>query len=262
MQLTRIEKQRSELLQFVLWLLLVLLVMITYLSYEQRQGNFILLLTVVSLVACLYAVGRERRLKKLQSELTKELSEEQNKSASLEGRLKELSGLYRAISTVNSGTAPEQTFDSVLRAALDLVGGNRGSLMLLNEEDEHLVITAAEGISEDVVMATRQKLGEGVAGWVAKHREPVLLGAEASKDDRFQKLFSQKHTARSSISVPLHLRDRVLGVINVSVVTDRPQEGLSEYDLRMLTIFAQHASVAIENARLRMVNSVILSVDP
>jgi GAF domain-containing protein len=60
--------------------------------------------------------------------------------------------------------------------------------------------------------------------------------------------------------VPLRLRDRVLGVMNVGMVTDEPRDAFTDYHLRMVTIFAQHASVAIENARLRLMHSVLLTV--
>ena len=260
MEVKRLDRQRTELFHFVLLLLLLLLAVIGFLSYHQEQGNTIPLLALVSLLACLYAVGKERRLRRLQTELSQELSQEQDKSADLEARLKELAGLYRAISAVNSSAAPERTFAAVLSAALELVGGNRGSLMLLDEDEEHLVIAVAEGISEEVIAATKQRLGDGVAGWVAENRESVLLSGAAIEDDRFKCLTTHEQSVRFSISVPLQLRDSLLGVLNVGMVTDEPGRQFTDYHLRLVTIFAQHAAVAIENARLRLMHSVLLTV--
>ena len=67
-------------------------------------------------------MSKERRLRRRQMDLRRELSQEQDKSADLETRLKELSGLYRAISAVNAGAVPERTFAAVLTAGLELVG--------------------------------------------------------------------------------------------------------------------------------------------
>ena len=260
MEAKRLDNARSMLFHFVLWILLVLLAAITYMSYHQYPADTISVLTVLALFSCLYAVGKERRLRKQQVELSNELSDQQDKSADLEARLKELSGLYRAIATVNASASPERTFAAVLSAGLQLVGGNRGSLMLLDEDEEHLVIAAAEGINEDIVTETKQRIGDGVAGWVIEHRKPVLLSGSAAQDDRFQSVINHKAPARYSISVPLHLRDTVLGVINVGIVTDDPDQKFTDYHMRMVTIFAQHASVAIENARLRLMHSVLLTV--
>jgi len=260
MDVKRLDKQRTEIFHFVLWVLLVLLAVIGFLSYQQNRGGAILWLVVVSLSACLYAVGKERRLRRRQMELRRELSQEQDKSAELESRLKELAGLYRAISAVNAGAVPERTFAAVLNAGLQLVGGNRGSLMLLDEDEENLVIAAAEGIGEEIVSLTKQRLGDGVAGWVAAHREPVLLNGPASEDGRFERLTAHDEMVRYSICIPLQLRESLLGVLNVGIVTDDPELQFTDYHMRMATIFAQHASVAIENARLRLMQSVLLTV--
>ena len=101
MNLKQVESQRSELLLLVILLLMIFLGAIAYISFRQEQGFLVPALTIISLLACLYIISKERRLKKLQHQLTKKLIEEQDKSTSLESRLKEITGLYRAISTVN-----------------------------------------------------------------------------------------------------------------------------------------------------------------
>jgi hypothetical protein len=192
MELSHIERKRTELLQFILLVIIVVLGVVAYLSFRQQQGYLVPALAGVCLCACLYVIGKERYLKKLQSQLVEELLEkqrqiaqEQQKSASLEVRLRELTGLYRAISIVNSGTDPNRTFETVLRAALELVGGDCGSIMLMDEGEDHLVIVASQGLSDNVVAQTRRKVGEGVVGWVAENREPVLLTTKAHEDERF-----------------------------------------------------------------------------
>jgi len=63
------------------------------------------------------------------------------------------------------------------------------------------------------------------------------------------------------MSIPLVLRETVLGVLNIGVITDDPVQLFSDTDFRIATIFAQHASVAIENARLRLMHNVVLTVE-
>lgn len=257
MDLKRVESQRSELLLFVIALVMIFLGAIAYISFRQGEGLLVPALTIVSLLACLYIIDKERRLRNLQRRLIQELVDEQDRSASLESRLQEITALYRAISTVNSVLEPEDTFDAVLRAGLDLVGADRGSVMLLDDLDERLKIASAVGLSHTIIAQTRQKLGHGVAGWVAEQREPLLLDGDAKEDDRFEFTFDiEEDELCSSISVPLHIRDEVLGVLNMSLTGRASKETLSEYELRMATVFAQHAASAIENARLRLAAAV------
>ena len=255
MDLKEVEGQRRELLLLVILLLMIFLGAIAYISFRQQQGFLVPALTILSLLACLYVIEKERRLKKLQDQLIKELIEEQDKSTSLESRLKEITGLYRAISAVNSVVEPELTFDTVLRAALELIEGNRGSVMLIDDRDERLKIVSAQGLRDTVVAQTRQKIGKGVAGWVAHHCQPVLLEGDVRDDDRFEDPVAEEDL-HFSISVPLHLRGEVLGVLNLGLTPNASKREFSEYELRMTTVFAQHASVAIENARLRLAESM------
>ncbi len=257
MELSYVDKRRTELLQFVLLVIIMVLAVITYLSFRQDQGHLIPALAALCLCSCLYVIGKERRLRELQHRLVEELldkerqvADEQARSSSLETRLKELTNLYRAISTVNSGLDPERTSDTVLRAALNLVGGNRGSVMLVDDSGDRLVIVASQGIDAAIVAQTRQKIGSGVAGWVAETGEPVLMSGEAKDDERFHEAVALEEKVLYSISVPLAIRNKVIGVLNLGVTRDQSVEEFSEHELRIATIFGQHASVAIENANL------------
>jgi transcriptional regulator with GAF, ATPase, and Fis domain len=256
-ELSSVEKKRTELLQFVLLVTIMVLAVATFLSLRQEQGYLIPALTGICLCACLYVIGKERALKRLQSRLLDELfekerqvGEEKSKSTSLKVRLKELTDLYRAISIVNSGTDHGRTFENVLRAALELVKGNCGSIMIVEETGDVLTIAASQGLSEAVVAQTRRKIGEGIAGWVAEHGEPVLLTGKVDEGERFQDIVEREEDVHISISVPLVLRNKVMGVLNLGATSSEPREAFSSYDMRVATIFAQHATIAIENARL------------
>ena len=62
MESLRIDRQRTELFHFVLWLLLVLMGAMSYVSFAHYEGTILPWLTIVALLACLYAVGRDRQL--------------------------------------------------------------------------------------------------------------------------------------------------------------------------------------------------------
>ena len=273
MDLIQVEKQRSELLQLLLLLIMVFLGVVAYLSFQQQEGYLIPSLTVLSLIACLYVITKERGLKNLQAQLIKELIEkerqvkklghelkeehsqlegEKDKSLHLGLRLKELTSLYRAISIVNSVIDPKRTLDSVLRAALELTEGNNGSIMLMDEKKELLTIVCSQGLSDQIVAQTQQKLDDGIAGWVAKNRKAILITEDLKNDERFRTLNIRDEDIRSAMSVPLHVRGQVIGVINLRIdnTSQDSHKRFSEFDLRVASIFAQHASAAIENIKL------------
>lgn len=271
MQLTDVEKQRTGLLQFLIVLIMIFLALIMIISYNKGLGYSIPSLTLLALASCLYAMAKERNLKGMESTLRRnlaekklkvfhldrklveeqqELEEEKGRSSELGLRLKEITGLYRAISTVNAVSDPEKTYDTVLLAALALVAGDRGSIMLLNENRDLLFIASSHGLDESVIKQTAQRLGEGIAGRVAQTGEPVLVSGNAREDERFSNLTSRTENVQFSMSIPLILREEITGVMNLGTTAQDTEQMFSEYHLRIATIFAQHASVAILNAQL------------
>jgi transcriptional regulator with GAF, ATPase, and Fis domain len=271
MDLTQVERQRSQLLQFVLFLIILFLVTVVFLAIQEETGPLIPALGILSLLACLYVISKERGLKQLHAQLIEEviqkerqvkqlgqelqteqhhLQDEQTKKLEVERRLRELSSLYKAISSVNAITDAQRTPESVLRSSLELVNADCGSVMLLDATGQYLVIIASQGISADIVAQTRQPIAEGIAGWVVTHREPLLLTEDLKDDPHLKSLIRRPKDFSPAMSVPLQVRGTVIGVINFRISEKGEKRKFTEYDLRMASLFAQHASVAIDNSRL------------
>jgi len=89
---------------------------------------------------------------------------------------------------------------------------SEGSLMLLHEGREVLTITSARGLGKEIVRGARRHLGEGISGWVAKHKEPLLLVGPI-KDARFSGV---GRGIKDALCVPLMTPDEVIGVLSVS----------------------------------------------
>src|ERR1700686_5465497 len=81
-------------------------------------------------------------------------------------------------------------------------------------EGDELVLRASKNPHPEVVNRLKLKLGQGITGWVAEHREPVAVAQKASEDARFQ-LFNELPEDRFEAfwSVPVLSRARVVGVI-------------------------------------------------
>jgi transcriptional regulator with GAF, ATPase, and Fis domain len=271
MDILQVEKRRSELLQLVVVMIMLFLGLVTYQSVQNDEGYLVPALGLLSLFACLYVIGQERNLKQLQQQLVDELvmkdrqvvqlgrefsdtrhrlKDEEGKKVQVEGRLHEVSVLYKAISIVNAVQDPRRTPDGVLRSALDLVEADCGSIMLLDGQGANLVIAAAHGLSDDVKHQTHQAVTEGIAGWVVRHKEPLLVTEELKNDPELKPLMQHDRRDQTAMSVPLQVRGQVIGVINLSVSEQAPKRQFDDRDLRLVALFAQHASVSIDNGRL------------
>ena len=147
---------------------------------------------------------------------------------------------------------PELSIEEVLEKIIQHLAEDLGyaivSIMLLNEEESHLTIRAARGLSQRIIETSRMEIGKGVSGSVAQSGEPLLL-KDVEAEARFAKVRSHgRYSTKSLICVPLKVGDRVIGVLNAN---NKSRSGpLNEFDLHILSVFAIHISVSIERVRL------------
>ena len=97
----------------------------------------------------------------------------------------------------------------------EVMNARTASLMLLDEDSEELYIRAARGLREEVVCGTRIKVGDSIAGWVAKHGQPLLI-TNIEEDSRFGRRNGHQYETKSLLSVPVKIEGRVVGVININ----------------------------------------------
>src|SRR5216684_1014807 len=115
-------------------------------------------------------------------------------------------------------------------------------ILLLNEETQELEIKTAVRYG-DQTTATRVKVGDGLVGYAALHREPVLV-SDVSVDPRYIKVVED---VRSELVIPLLVKERCIGVFDL----ESPElDAFTKSHIEILTLLASQAAVAIENARL------------
>jgi sigma-B regulation protein RsbU (phosphoserine phosphatase) len=115
-------------------------------------------------------------------------------------------------------------------------------ILLVNEETHELEMKTAVRYGDQRV-PTRIKIGDGLVGYAALHKEPVLV-SDVSKDPRYIPVVED---IRSELVVPLMVQDRCIGVFDL----ESPElEAFKKSDVQVLTLLASQAAVAIENARL------------
>jgi len=156
-----------------------------------------------------------------------------------------LKGFY-ALERVYRSLAPllerEELYETILEKSSELVGAEKGSLMILDEKDNVLSVKACKGIEPELRDRVRVRIGEGISGAIAAKGLPVMVEDIETEDPSRRN--RPRYRTKSFISVPLKLEGRVIGVINVSDKVSG--EIFSEEDLQLLLSFASYASIALE----------------
>src|SRR5436190_13216890 len=136
----------------------------------------------------------------------------------------------------------DELFTRIGHATRRVIDYRTFGLWLLDEERGELDVKIAVQYG-DKVDIPRISVGEGLVGYAALHKEPVLV-ADVSEDPRYINVVPD---VRSELAIPMLLKDRCIGVLDL----ESPElDAFSKRDVEILTVLASQAAVAIENARL------------
>ena len=136
----------------------------------------------------------------------------------------------------------DQLLASIAQLAKRVIDYRTFGILLLNESTQELEMQVAVQYGEKLSVP-KVPLGEGLVGYAALHKEPVLV-ADVSRDPRYIKVVDD---VRSELAIPLLLKDRCIGVFDL----ESPElDAFTKRDVEIVTLLASQAAVAIENARL------------
>jgi len=166
-----------------------------------------------------------------------------------EQRVRELNTLFEISNAVNFFTDSEELLKFVLTHAIDALEAERGSIMLLDDSTDELVVKVATGGRYRVFTGTPVKLGNGICGQVARNGVGSICN-DGFKDPRFKNFGSLMpvEDIKSLICSPLKFKDGIIGVINI--VNKRNGGQFKDSDLSLLNLIASQAAVTIENNKL------------
>jgi transcriptional regulator with GAF, ATPase, and Fis domain len=200
-----------------------------------------LALSVVLLVV--YLTMQQRKFTEIQGEVEQLEKDSVAREHRSKERLKALLNLSRMMGSV---TDLENLFKYITDACVDLFGSQQVSLMLLNQETDLLEVRAATGHEkEDEVRVVTMKVGEGISGWVAKTRQPLLLGPGVDLS-RYPGLNIAALDMTAAMIVPVLLRDEFVGVLNVRSRVPGIRYNLE--DLQALQVFAENVGIVIRHS--------------
>lgn len=178
----------------------------------------------------------------------REIAERKQAEETLRQRNRELALLNRLGRGLSSTLDLDQVLVAVLEEVRRLLKATAGSVWLVDPLTHELVCRHATGPRNEIVRGWRLAHGEGIAGWVARTGQSLLVPDTRTDERHFKGVDQQTGmTLRSILSVPLRARSKTMGTLQVA---DALVKRFQPTDLVLLESLAATAAIAIDNARL------------
>ena len=176
----------------------------------------------------------------------------ENELAYLRSKVADLSALIDTSILINSTLDLDELVHLVMKKAQSVMKAEASSVMLVNEENNTLECEVALGEVGDQVKKIQLKIGEGIAGWVAKHGKPQII-PDVTTDARFSAKSDEStgFQTRSILAAPLSVKDKTIGVAEVINRVDG--RAFDDDALALFCTFCSQVALAIENARMHKI---------
>ncbi|MFL7792528.1 MAG: response regulator [Anaerolineae bacterium] len=205
--------------------------------------------TVEDVWAAIEKALAEERLRQERENLTQALAQANQR---LQQQVQNWATLNDIAKAISATLEEPEVFRRVVQNITRILQIEACSLLLVDQETDELEFVVT--LKGDMARYSNFKLkpGQGIAGWVAKHGEPLLI-PDVAKDSRFYAHVDRStgFESRSILCVPLKAKGHIIGVLEA--INKRGSTGdtrFTQEDLEMLTALASWVAVAMENARL------------
>lgn len=163
--------------------------------------------------------------------------------------LKQIAALSKVASLIASGLYLDELLRLIVSVTAEVMNSKISSLMLIDADKKELVIRATQSISEAYNKKPNLKVGEGIAGLVAKENKAVVVEDLQNETRYVNREIAKKEMLVSLASVPLSVKGRVIGVLNCYT---SEKHVFSKTELDLLSALATQAAIAIDNAELAL----------
>jgi signal transduction histidine kinase/putative methionine-R-sulfoxide reductase with GAF domain len=175
-----------------------------------------------------------------------------------ERRARQLTTLNEVTRKLTSTLETDPLLQSILDSAVEILNCEAGSLLMVDQAMDELVFKVTVGPVATSLVNQRMPAAQGVVGRAVSTGEAVIVNDVT----RFPEWFSVNDqqtgfTTRALLAIPLKIKDRVIGV--VEVINKKDGSFFSRDDHELLSAFASQAVVAIENARLYTMTDLALA---
>ena len=170
--------------------------------------------------------------------------------------VRELNFLVRLAQAAASTQRPDELLELIIRETTQAIGTDVCSLYLLTPPGREMLLTATNGLNENMIGRVTMTVGEGITGWVAESREPAIV-PDVSKDPHWKWVPGlDEDRFHSMASVPIESGPRLVGVLNVQS-TERREFNSGDIDF-LRAIAAQVAGI-LERSELQRRTEVQLA---
>ncbi|MCA9933165.1 MAG: GAF domain-containing protein [Anaerolineales bacterium] len=176
-----------------------------------------------------------------------DITERERASKALLARTNELTALEETLLDITSPQPLSVLLNIIVERAATLLQATSGGLYL-TEPEQHQVRCVVSYNTVGDFTGTVLNYGEGAAGHVAQSGEPLIIDDYRTWLNRAE-IFEDERPFQTILSAPLIWQGHVTGVIHM--LKSHSEEQFSQKDLDLLVMFANHAAMAVENARLR-----------
>lgn len=187
--------------------------------------------------------GRSHELEVQVSTRTEAL---EKRTQQLESRRRELEALYQADEQLLSRLELDEVLQALVDTAVDILGADKGGVLVQDEQTQELVIRAYRGFSPESFSHVTFRPGRGIAGRVFESGRPMAV-EDTEREPHVTRAFVEAEGVRAFLQVPIKIGDEVYGVFSADYL--EPRE-FDQATVQLLMSLASHAALALENARL------------
>ena len=139
--------------------------------------------------------------------------------------------------------------NEIINSSKSLLNAEASSLLLYDRGENYLYFHTVSGEKRKALTHKKIKIGEGIAGWVAQHKNEININ-DCYSDPRFNKDFDKAtgFKTRNMLCAPMIRKNELVGVIQV--INKKDNRLFNEQDIDLFNLLASECALAIENARL------------
>jgi diguanylate cyclase (GGDEF)-like protein/PAS domain S-box-containing protein len=153
--------------------------------------------------------------------------------------------VYELTKVINVTMDADIVANKVADAAMELCRADEVSIMLPTGEGDKLYVAAIRGEGREKFLGEHVRMGEGIAGWVALHRETLILEGEID-DPRFKPV-APRPEIKTAVSLPMEAGGNFVGVVNIN---DTRRRSFTAGQIKTLGIMVGIAAPSIQNSSL------------
>jgi signal transduction protein with GAF and PtsI domain len=162
-------------------------------------------------------------------------------------RAMQIETLSRVSTTITSHHYLDEMLHLIVRMVAETMNSPVCSIMLLDEKKEELVLKASQSSSEDYNKKPNIKVNKSLLGRVVLNRKPLIIRDVTQEKGYLYAELAKREGLCSLISLPLLIKDKVIGVFNLYSSAERL---FSQEEIQLLSTVASQVAVAIENTKL------------